>query len=289
LKPYEPPQLVPVSRDLWFAEHILSQTVRSSSPKFSQAILISSHAAQLPDREDPTHPNEYEPGVCPSAMMDLASSFGDEILGNTFLALYNTPLHDLLSIVGDGWVFGEKVTPPSAFQSAQSRLKSWSSSPTAAIATLRACRVLRTAISVDAGTENVECISDWWAIYTSVLICWAFGKGHRFQSFADPTIEEERFSFTDTVMNAGDMNIGSEVKQEDAMRPSALRYVSAILKSSAEDLLTSKATSRGHTAAVISVVRVRLEEESAGCKSGLLLDAVSSLKKIEQGGRQKCF
>jgi len=59
------------------------------------------------------------------------------------------------------------------------------------------------------------------------------------------------------------------------------------LNLSAEELLTSKAAVKCDTTGVIDAVRQRLEFESVGNKSGLLVDAVTVLTKIKEGGRTK--
>jgi len=52
-------------------------------------------------------------------------------------------------------------------------------------------------------------------------------------------------------------------------------------------VVTSKAAVKCDTTGVIDAVRQRLEFDSVGSKSGLLVDAVTVLTKIKEGGRTK--
>jgi hypothetical protein len=56
-----------------------------------------------------------------------------------------------------------------------------------------------------------------------------------------------------------------------------------------EDLLTSKASSKGDTSGVIEAVKQRLEIEGVGNRSALIVDAIAVLGKIGAGGRGKWF
>lgn len=281
LKPSMPPRPVQVSKE-WLSEYF-PQDNHPTSPGFFQSILISSLATHLPEREDPTYPNEYELRGQPYAMKYMVAFCNKFAFTHILLAFYNTPLHDLLSVAGDSWVFGEKITPPSAFHSAQARLKIWSSSTAAAAAAHHACYVLKSVVSEDqAGIERLSCISDWWTVYISVLICWVFG--HRCKPFKDLAISSTCPSSPNTTMD-----IGFEIDEQKVMQQEALSYIDSMIAVNTEDLLTSKAAVQGDTTRVITMVRVILEKESAGCKSELLLDAVSSLKRIEQGGRAGGF
>lgn len=72
-------------------------------------------------------------------------------------------------------------------------------------------------------------------------------------------------------------------------RVKALTYTTAMLQLSIEELVTSKATMRGDTAALIETVRSCLQEDAANGRSMMLVDAVCVLDRIREGGRGKLF
>lgn len=68
-----------------------------------------------------------------------------------------------------------------------------------------------------------------------------------------------------------------------------MAYVNAMLEFSVEELLTGRASVKADTQAVVEAVRWRLEVESVGGRSGLLVDACVVLGKIKEGGKGKWF
>jgi len=260
---------------------------------FTQVIHICSLATHLPTRED-RYPNDYHPEDLPSGVANLSNIFPNSPLVHSFLSIHYTPLYDLLAISGDTWVFARKIPIPAAFHAAQSRLKTWSSTLAAAAATHHACNFLATALSqpyapssatqVQSFASDPFCISDYWALYTSALICWAFGH-HRQQSF--PSVSR---SSSATAINTSDMDVDSPdtpVADEDRIR--ALTYVNGMLTLSVEDLITSKASMRGDTAGVIDSVRLRLEQIGVGGRCMTIVDGIDVLKKLNAGARARFF
>jgi hypothetical protein len=272
-------------------QEISPQGVLDTSP-FTQTLLVCSFAARLPKREDLTYPNDFLPNAPDINIENLMNLFPTSPLAHVYLALHHPPLHDLLAIAGDTWVFSQKITPPSAFHAAQSRLRTWSSSLAAAQATNHACRILSSALSTGYGNapysptfEGLKtgtlCICDYWSLYVSALICWAFGN--RYQT-AITTISRSNSSSA-----IGTMDIDDNSTPVDDSRPKALNYVDSMLGLSVEELLTSKASFKGDTAGVVDAVRQRLEIESVGNRSSLLVDAIGVLNKIRVGGKGKWF
>ena len=222
-----------------------------------------------------------------SSIMSLQTLFPTSPLAHSYLALNHTPLHDLLAIAGDTWVFGKKITPPEAFHSAQSRLKQWSSSLAAAAATQHACHVISTVLQPQSLEPN--CVSDYWALYTAALICWAFG--HRYSS-SSSSAAPGSLSRTNssTVINDSTMDIDSPLTSSpDEAKLKAIKYVNGMLELGTEDLLTSKASIRGDTVGVIDAVRSRLEIDGVGSKCMMIVDAILVLTRIKEGGRGKWF
>lgn len=262
-----------------FEQDLSSQYVVGSSP-FTQRLYICSLATRLPPRDDPTYPSDFLPHSMNGAVMSLRTLFPTSPLAQSYLALHHTPLHDLLAIAGDTWVFGKKITPPSAFHSAQSRLKIWSSSLAAAAATQHACHVITTVLQPQ--SPDLNCVSDYWALYTAALICWAFG--HRYQSSSSGPAGT--LSNPSTTVNNSAMEIDSPLTSSaDEAKLKALTYINGILELGTEDLLTSKASMRGDTIGVIDAVRSRLEIEAVGSKCMMIVDAILVLTRIKEGGR----
>lgn len=224
---------------------------------------MSSLVSKLPPRSDLKYPNQIPSGYTPLAVGRLQEEFSTTVLAHSCLALYNTPVHDLLAIAGDTWVFGKKLTPPSAFHSAQSRLKTWASSLNAATATLHACRIISSLLSQQNAPDFTPCISDYWAYYTAALICWTFGSRHH------PSTSSTSSS------------------SASQSRSKARKYVSAMLEFSAEELLANKAHVREDAGGVIDVVREHLEIDAVGSKCMMLVDAVHVLTQLTEPGRAK--
>jgi hypothetical protein len=283
---------------LQYVEQNLSpQSICRKSP-FAQSLILCFLTTQLPTR-DLTYPNDFLPHSVAPSITRFSTLFPAVPLAHAYLALHHTPLHDLLAIAGDTWVFAQKITPPSAFHAAQSRLKSWSSSLAAAAATQHACRVLQCSLSttynpshrsstlavVDPGQAcGGVGVSDYWSSYIAALICWAFG--HRYQSSGGGSGLMSRTNSSTVI--AMDLDIESLQTAEDA-RIKALAYATAMAEMDIEESLTSKAHMRSETSGVIDAVKNQLEIDGAGAKCGMLVDAVGVLNRIKEGGRGKWF
>ncbi|KAH7630421.1 hypothetical protein B0T09DRAFT_400354 [Sordaria sp. MPI-SDFR-AT-0083] len=143
----------------------------------------------------------------------LSSLFPGCPIANTYLALHHTPLHDLLAVSGDSWLFTKKVFPAANFASHLRGLKAWAehhhhrssgnvSTPADAAdlnvvkATMYAARsIMQFLSSVSLGVSRYapvegtgtgdrsslwgKDISDYWALYVCALIVWAFGHKAR--------------------------------------------------------------------------------------------------------------
>jgi len=263
---------------LQLVEQALSSS--SQSPQFvldrdyfTQSLLISALATRLPNT------------IPTLALFETP-------LAHAYLALYYTPLRDLLAVAGDTWIFSQKMKPPSAFKDAQSRLKTWSSSLDAAMATKHACRVLLTTLSVPClgnsaadGSLHGEIldVSNYWILYTSALICWGFGTRYQTPSSASGLITTWDEPF------AGISDIDQQLlrSSQDA-ELKAVAYLNSMQNLTYDELLTPRASMRGETSSVIEAVLSRLEICGVGDKCGWLVDAISVLKKIK-GGRRKGF
>lgn len=212
--------------------------------------------------------------------------FPNNPTANAYLALHHTPLHDLLAVSGDSWVFSQKVLHPTSFLEHQKRLKVWaeqhlrgsqikpsSSSAagedtpftmSAAKATVFAARALVAFLSPsDNGVSpwQMAGISDYWALYVCALICWAFG--HR-------TL---RGNYSSRTSSTNDGEALAWLHMVAAMRP--------------EDV--SRVRGRREVIGVVGLVRRRLEVDCVGGRSRLYVDAVGVLRKLEEGVNWKWF
>jgi hypothetical protein len=250
---------------------------------FNQSLIVALLAARLPPREDHSDTHHLPPHSIDPMVELLAHHFPNSPLALTYLMLHHTPLNDLLAISGDTWVFSVKVSSPTAFQISQTRLRIWSSSLEAAQATQYACKILSEAFS---DTENLQppknsdiFLSDYWRIYVSALVCWAFG--HR-----QPPVNSATLSRDGSTMGLSDQ--ADESTPED-IRLRALNYTRRISEFSPKDLLANKASSKMDMSAVLDATRHHLAIESVGNKCGLLVDAVTVLGKIKDGGKGRWF
>lgn len=198
---------------------------------FDQEILLSAEFSGLENQRF-THSATERPSPAEDLRTPTTASYAAELLkfdkheraaslfskslvapiANVYVALRHTPLHDLLAVSGDSWVFSQKVLGAPAFLEHQKRLKAWaegrsssSASPTSttnttttmqptspttaasleglssAKASIYAARTLvglLDGLHCQGPRPYVGCISTYWAIYVCALIIWAYGH-HR--------------------------------------------------------------------------------------------------------------
>ncbi|KAL3424357.1 hypothetical protein PVAG01_03638 [Phlyctema vagabunda] len=262
------------------AHEIIDPHSTSAKSAFTQLLLIGSLASHMPasHRANLGDLSGLETSV---AVERITRVFPSDPLANTYLALHHTPLCDLLAVTGETWVFSRKLTPPSAFITAKARLKAWSSSKAAASATKYACHALRSFLLENCGTcpRNTRRqisysygLSYYWGLYTSVLICWAFGYRHQ--------------NTTAASLPTGQFH---SPRKDSETKARALLYVESMLRLSEAELLTPKAALKADTTALISVVMARLEEDSIGNQTMAIVDAINVLKQLGELGHGKWF
>ncbi|KAF4837339.1 Zinc finger protein klf1 [Colletotrichum tropicale] len=255
----------------------LSATSINSHLPFDRAVILAFETLLLPARDDATKLSHSETEIAEPETYRMANIFPDCPVANTYLALAHTPLHDLLAVSGDSWIFSQKVLQPKSFADHQKRLAKWCDSGDAAVAVVFACRALR-AFTEHGNSEHdlddeddemdvwemgrprmwKDDISDYWGMYVCALVCWAYG--HR-------TTPRE---------NAGE---GDE--------SAALRWVRTVASMRARDVL--KLRSKKDAIATVGLVRRWLDMDCIGGRSRLYVDAVGVLKKLEEGVNWKCF
>lgn len=229
------------------------------APPFDAAIMLSGYALTLPKRQSLTKP---EPVASKSAsVVGLASIFPSSGIANTYLALHYTPLHVLLSVSGESWVFNKKVARQTLFSEHRAYLNEWSDSSSAVIAVSFAARALRSFLKLNSATlldastfidqirgGSWSDISDFWGAYVCALICWAFGNNQEGENNAD------------------------------ASRRTGLQWIAEA--STMEPAQIAAWKDRRNTLAVICLVRDVLARDCTGGRSILFADSVGVLRKL---------
>jgi hypothetical protein len=206
----------------------------------------------------------------------------------TYLALHHTPLHDLLAVSGDTWIFSQKVLPATSFLEHQRRLKLWAEAPSrkgpgamsAAQATIYAARAILAFLAAEEQEDKkafsawMTDLSDYWALYVCALICWAFG--HRVRGGVEQ--RERGGSEEDDSVGAGGKMGGDE---------EVFAWLRMVSEMGAEQVV--RVRGRREAGGVVGLVRRRLEWDCVGGRSRLYVDAVGVLKKLEEGVNWKWF
>ncbi|KAF3353480.1 hypothetical protein VdG1_08147 [Verticillium dahliae VDG1] len=209
----------------------------------------------------------------------MAGLFPDCPVANTYLALHHAPLHDLLAVSGESWVFSQKLMEASSFAEHKKRLRQWSSSSEAATSVIFACRAMeaftaqgnrRDADEDDEDADNMDIwdtqrprtwrddVSDYWGMYVCALICWAFGHGASADEMGDATMV-----------------------REGAGEAATLAWVRAVARMGEKDVM--KIRNLQDSTKVVELARSWLEADCIGNRSRLFVDAVRVLRKLEEG------
>lgn len=214
----------------------------------------------------------------------------------TYLALQHTPLHDLLCVSGDSWVFCQKVLPATSFRESGRRLRTWveqssgvehSAMPTvsgmnAARATVYAARAILGLLARESSTVLsdgeavapwIHDISDYWALFVCALVVWA--TSHRSRVVCDASHPDRRRSTRVTALPRPSLTLADEKAALDW-----LRHVADMSFARAE-LDADHHRGQRAAAAVLGLVRQRLEKDCVGANSRLYMEAVGVLKKLD--------
>lgn len=290
------------------------------APLLDATTFLMSEVLQLSKRDhsiyDFTLPlNEKDVAV----IGGISAKFPGSPIVYTYLALHCTPLHDLLAVSGDTWLFARKVTQPEKFQQHQKRLTQWLTGPHAAVAIQYAAKALdgflgnsnvynnninhhetapleavldpaftsksdppARSTAPTSKTWNQSNPSDYWAIYVCALICWAFGQppGRNASSTAANTRLSHASSTAADSTEAGSTKDLGEAEALDWLRMLAVLPTDEILGARGQ---------QPEALAVVAMVRRRLEVEATGGTSLLLVDALGVLRKLAEGTKWKWF
>ncbi|KAJ4408006.1 hypothetical protein N0V82_009802 [Gnomoniopsis sp. IMI 355080] len=288
---------------------------------FDRAVILNAAAQSLPRRhsqrnsagkDDDQEPDSADDlrtpttssfaaralkGMKPDDRLCHLFSLGNAVTPNIYVALHHTPLHDLLAVSGDTWLFSQKVLRPLTFVEHQKRLKAWiegrsSTSPTSptsltatrldgmssAKATIHAARALveffnRGVEASNGVTPYVTCVSNYWGMYVCALIIWAFGQ---------KSIKSS--SSWSTSGSPISTNKGRFMSEDDAVA-----WLRAVADSDLPDTVGRTKGRHEATAVVVSMVKRRLEADCVGGRSRLYVEAVGVLKKLEEDINRRWF
>lgn len=228
----------------------------AAAPPFDASLLLVAHALQLPPRQVLTNTELFhDASVVNTRKMHMAVLFNDSAAANTYLALHYTPLHALMSVSGESWVFSKKVPLAHCFTGHKKQLENWRASGNAAAATVFAARAIRAFLALgshpDAAVQGWPCreISGYWGLYVCTLICWAFGS-----------------DASKAPVNTGRERAVRWIRETAAMEPGTLQ---------------DGAEGRWGARSVVGLVREELARECVGGQSRMFADAVRVLKKLE--------
>ncbi|RDA95794.1 hypothetical protein CP533_5153 [Ophiocordyceps camponoti-saundersi (nom. inval.)] len=228
-------------------------------PSFDASILLAAHALQLPRRRKHTEVEVLEDPL--RASQTMTKLFPRSPVAYVYLALHHTPLHWLLSVSGDSWVFNRKVRHASFFHEHQHKLDRWRASGSAAAATLFAAKALKLFLGLESGGNGNGIsgsgssrvawrdISDFWGVYVCALICWAAAG----QGGGRPT------------------------------RASASRWILEVAEGGSGGAVQALAGGLVGSRGVIGLARDVLERDCLGRRSILFADAVGVLRKLDEG------
>lgn len=236
---------------------------------FDQACLLNAAALSLPRR----HTALPQPDDRLAQL--FASSTAAATTANVYVALHHTPLHDLLAVSGDSWIFSQKVLGEPTFLEHRKRLKAWIEGRDAAglcsaKAIVHAARALTSYLDDNNKDNKTMQISDYWGLYVCALIVWAFG--HRSSSSKPST---------------GSASSPSRGAMSEDEAVTWLRHVGELVQT--EQQVVRMRGRREASAAVVSMVKTRLEADCVGGRSRLYLDAVTNLRKLEEGVNWRWF
>ncbi|KAK7976088.1 hypothetical protein PG989_014551 [Apiospora arundinis] len=283
--PCPPIPLTAASKDLWTArsaeawetigaagwpnnepcvlsENTVSIEKLASAPPMDNAIYLASEALRLPRSENSTHASLIFSAIPPTA--------------NTYLALHYTPLHDLLAVSGDSWLFARKITGPRDYLQHQSMLKAWSGSVRSAAATKFAAKALVAFLDNGNDYNDNDNYNHDDSNTASYIPDHTTTKSPPCCNKCPPTTANS----SNTQAFESFVRASEEIRQSEAAALKWLRTIADLPQ--AEDVLAFRGQRRD-ALAVVAMVRRRLQAEAAiGGKSKLLVDSCAVLSRLEE-------
>ncbi|KAI1284123.1 hypothetical protein F5Y07DRAFT_394055 [Xylaria sp. FL0933] len=292
----EPAQLDPVSLA---DEEVTANSVSKALP-LDLAVYLASETLRLP-RRSPASTMDITADLDLDSTTRLCCLFPGSAVANTYLALHYTPLRDLLAVTGDSWLFSRKLLDQEDFQRRKIIVRSWSSSVHAGAAATFAAKALLAFLDTNdnasndhdpterrrnqqqGGSWNMGEISDYWALYVCALICWSINRTARGTTITGPgNADGAGFSSASSSFNGNSAPSAGKAEGE------AKAWLEMVASLSPEEA-SRNVRARREALGVVAMVRRRLERESVGGKSKLLVDAVRVLKSLEDDPNRARF
>lgn len=270
---------------LSLVEHMSAEEITSLT-HFAQFLVVCSLTTQLRPRDRKIMPEvaAIETPII-SKLVNLFPNFQN---AHAYLALHHTPLHELLALTGSTWVLGKKLTDQEEIDRIDPLIKHWTNSLAAAQATWHACHVLQLCLSQPIDS-SIACMAvcEYWSIYTSTLICWAFG--HRTSLNRQRAAQTIPTGSGNTAANTSRRSSCTMVEDDaDDAKSQALVYVRAMLAVNADQMdHLFLEPMRGDTMPLLQAVRVRLDIEAieGQGRCAMLTDACGVLDRLIEGGK----
>lgn len=168
----------------------------------------------------------------------------------------NTPITALLTVSGESWIFGHKLSEEADFHASKATLRAWADDTgNSSRAVWHATALLR---GVMRNGNSIYALHEQWSIYIAALVCWAYGF------VAQPS--------TDPLIGIWDFTAEISVEEQEMSA-----YLSAMDKPSWE--LLADVPMRWRTAGLLECVRRKI----SGPMGGLLNEAQSVLARLVEG------
>lgn len=173
---------------------------------------------------------------------------------HALLMARNTPIKALLTVSGESWIFGHKLSEEADFCAAKAALRAWATTTNdASQAVWHATALLRHAMR-GGGDGTTAMLHEEWSIYLAALVCWAYGF------VAQPSVDHLTELWNFAMISVEDQEMWT--------------YLSAMDKPSWEYM--PDVPMRWRTAGLLECVRRRID----GQMGGLLNEAQSVLTRL---------
>lgn len=177
---------------------------------------------------------------------------------HALLMAKKTPIQALLTVSGESWIFGHKLSEEADFHAAKATLRAWATTTNdASQAVWHATALLRHAMHDHTNSTTTDMLHEQWSIYLAALVCWAFGF------VAQPCVDPLTALWDFTMISVEDQEMWA--------------YLSVMHKPSWEFM--RDVSMRWRTAGLLERVRRRID----GQTGGLLNEARSVLARLVEG------
>jgi len=208
-----------------------------------------------------------------------------------FVMARHTPVHHLLLVSGESWIFGKKLESESDFQASKQALRRWVDAKSDSLTALwHATTLIRTQITFrslqSSGSEapvvfeTKPLLHEPWALYLATLVCWAYGYG-----MATPLSNSGTFSRAASIASEPTTTSTSSAAHPALLDPSEAAadmqdYLQATNVPDAGDLASISGQTLSRTHGLLETVRIRKLAPMIG---GLMNEAERVLFRLVEG------